>query len=166
MSDYGDGLCGMRIRDFDIKHGGDGIRIGEWIVYSDGATREPNPLGGLIEPHPDPRVRFPIRIKYQEELLRRAVGRFDDYKSKMARCARINLNERQCVTAPPCSEAEVVQILKTLQAQVKTCKGRLEEVRREFEENKPDWLRHHEAGHTEIRTLNENFLSALKTVEI
>ncbi len=66
-------LAAQRIQQFDTEHGDDGIVIGGWLIFSDGAKRETHNLHEpLMEPPKDQHEYESVRLQYQEEMLRRA----------------------------------------------------------------------------------------------
>jgi hypothetical protein len=66
-------LVSQRVRQFDTKHGDNGIAINGWLIFADGAKREAHNLqGSLMEPPKDPQECEKIQLHYQEEMLRRA----------------------------------------------------------------------------------------------
>jgi hypothetical protein len=58
------GVIQQRIDQFDVQHGNDGIQIGVWLVFSDGAQREWQQPGRMLEPPSDPAHLSEIKIRY------------------------------------------------------------------------------------------------------
>lgn len=69
-----------RIERF-VKEHGDYVCKNHWIYHHDGATRDLNALGPLIEPSRVPVEHFRNVLTYQEEKLRREIEAFDGLKA-------------------------------------------------------------------------------------
>lgn len=79
-------LAKLRCDQFDAKHGNDAVQLIQgWFYFSDGARRETNTLGVLIEPPENPFQRAKLIVAYHEFKLKLAVAAFDHQKKIMKR---------------------------------------------------------------------------------
>ncbi len=71
---------------FDEQHGKDEAILGEsgfWILFPDGARRELNTLGALIEPPEDELERLSAIQHYHDLLLHRAIAEFRNLRQQL-----------------------------------------------------------------------------------
>ena len=109
----------QRIKTFDAKHGGEAESEfdGYWVIYSDGAKRDANPLGPLSEPPENPRELAIAKVYFAELRLRRAVIEFDNTKKRFMDQAGLHHEHRRNV-----------RTLKKLQKVVQQRQGELAEA--------------------------------------
>lgn len=103
-----DSIVKQRVMAFHANHGAECSNDGAWHYYPDGAKRDVDPLGALVEP-PDPATpqgewdRAQNKLMFWKCKLNAAVNQFDD------------LNTRLAHTIPADPDAELA-VLKKLQA--------------------------------------------------
>ncbi len=154
----------QRVDQFDIKNGSDCINIdGFWLVYSNGAMRERNPLGALIDPPTDVHQRCKIQLRYHEKRLQRAVDAFDEHKQQLIAVAQVNLTDRH--SGPP-PDAANLEKLKDLQKTVRRCKRAVAAARQAVTDSTPDRVKTRDARSAENKSKNEQFISAVKSVQV
>jgi len=90
-----------RIDEFHARNGGDCVQFGEWIFYPNGASRELDPMGALIDPPKDDFERLSNALAYHRTRLAKAVKAFDSFKEQLAH--------------QPCGNGEEISRLKELQ---------------------------------------------------
>ncbi len=154
-----------RVREFHLRHEADAILINGWWYYGDGAQRDANILGPMIEPSPDPLERYKSQLIYREELLRRATADFNETKRQMVERAKFNLKESVAVPPPPCEIEQAQHHLKMLKARVSECQQAYDEARETLESVKPAWLREREAAAAANRERNEMFAAAVSGIQ-
>jgi hypothetical protein len=160
--DYG--AINQRLAEFDARHGAN-VCEEAWILFEDGAVREGNPMGPLMEPPSDPHQLAKRKERYHAVLLRRAVSAFEDRKRYYARAAKANLNQQWCAPVPVDAEAAAAE-LKALQAVVETCKRNHDQARAEVEKTVPASLKIRKEQDAANRKANETLLDRLKTIEV
>ena len=69
----------QRVEQFDAKHGASVYTDG-WVWFEDGAKREGNPMGPLLEQPANPVQRRQNIVRYYEILLDRKMREFDKLK--------------------------------------------------------------------------------------
>jgi hypothetical protein len=153
------------VEHFSKRHGDDAIEIDGWLVYSDGAMRERNPMGALREPPPEPYEACRLRVQYREAKLRRATRAFDERKTVLLRTAHANLSHPN-TQPPPCDVAAAKRELGTLRRAVLRCQADLDTARKEMEANKPAWMREREVSAATNRAQNEAFAAAIEAINI
>src|SRR4030042_4610839 len=86
-----DGLSpAQRCKKFDDAHG-DYVVIGHWIFYEDGAHREKNPYGPLVEPPENERECCQMIVQFAEAKLQLARDEFNNLKFELQqRCQQIS----------------------------------------------------------------------------
>jgi hypothetical protein len=156
----------QRIRQFNLANGSDGIQLRGWFVYSNGARRDTDPMGILSPPPADPRERVEIQTMYHEELLRRAVQAFDEFKQQMVANAKLNLNQTSQVPPPPCDQEAAVQKLLELQDVVRARQKTVETFKRRLEALRPAWQIAQQRQDQRNLESNANFVAALSEIEI
>jgi hypothetical protein len=160
--DYGS--VNHRIAQFDKRHG-ESIFYDHWIRFEDGAAREENPLGLLLDPPTDPWDRMK-RIEYFHRIkLARAVKAFDSRKKHYAESALAAMKDQ--FTGPPiASTAVAVAELKQLAGVVKAMKSTHDKAVAAVEAAKPQRLRDLEASNNANRQRQQELLTALDAVKI
>lgn len=132
----------MAVEQFDAKHGADAIRIDGWFLYSNGARREDSqPYGMLLDPPKDIRECGKWRIKYREELLRRATEKFNELRQRL-KTHIDNVRKYADSNSPPSPPTEAqFEALEDAKAVVVRSQRALERVRTEVKdayENQPE----------------------------
>jgi hypothetical protein len=152
-----------RLQQFDLKHGNNAIRIDGWLIYSDGAMRETNPLGALCEPPGNPYECCKIKVQYHEELLRRAVDEFNTTKHRfmLEASARLRYGDPS-----PISKREAVQTLTTLQATVKDRQRKLRIAQQRLDAVQPPALRARFNVEAENKQNTELLIEAISEIRI
>jgi len=79
MDEFG---IGARIAAFDRRNGGNPVQWGGWFFYLNGAQRDTDPLGPLIDPPSDEYDLLTNILSYHKARLRRAVQEFDAFKEQ------------------------------------------------------------------------------------
>ncbi len=161
MIDYGG--INQRIAAFDAQHG-DSVHEEGWILFADGAAREANPMGPLLEPPRDDWPRLKRILHYHEILLQRAVNAFNEQRHNLTLLAKNNLNLQNCGPAP--NIAEATSELKQLQKQVKAHRKAYAAALAAVEAAKPARLKELEEQNASNRAANEALLEALKGIEV
>ena len=69
----------QRLHEFDKSHGSF-VCVNEWLLFEDGARRERNPLGALIDPPKDLLKRAQNVVQFHQEKLNLAVAEFDLFR--------------------------------------------------------------------------------------
>lgn len=110
-----------RVRDFDQRNGGNPVSFKERLYYANGAQRDSDPLGALIDPPADEYARLSNILRYHQGRCAAAVREFDHLKEELE--------------ASGCPQPEGLDQLRRLQAivsernqAVNAAKARLEET--------------------------------------
>lgn len=164
MSEYldVDGI-NQRIAAFDKRHGAS-IYDDAWIRFEDGACREVNPLGSLLEPPTDPYDRARRRAVYHKIIFERALREFDNAKRNYRSVIHANLNSPVCGPAPECHDA--LSELNTLKAAALAAKAKYDKAQAAVEAAKPEATRAREQQDQINRESNQNLLNAIDNVEL
>lgn len=72
-----------RVREFDRLHGTP-AQLNDWLYFPDGATREVNPQGALIDPPQNDFERLQNVYRYHQARLAEAVRQFTNLKEALA----------------------------------------------------------------------------------
>ncbi|HWA25700.1 MAG TPA: hypothetical protein VG734_08575 [Lacunisphaera sp.] len=155
----------QRIAAFDKKNGGDGVEINGAIYYSNGAIRDTEPLGALIDPPRDPQERCKIQLSYWQELQRRAVAEFDEVKSQYLTNAKVGLTEA-FTPALPWTEAQAVKKLTELRDNVRELQKRVTAARAELKRNTPQEVLDRRAHFSAARQMATAFVEAVESIKI
>jgi len=147
-------------------HGGQAraILIGTWFVYPDGAMRENNPMGVLMEPPADEEERLRLVVQYCEQHVREARDAFFALKNDLAQRAKANVRQQQFAAMPP-SDEELAR-LSQLRGIAASWAVELDEARKRLADAKPDWRRQQEAIAAQNQQQNEAFLAKLDTIQL
>src|SRR5437867_3730608 len=81
------GSVKQRIQSFDQRHGGREASVqssGGWIYYRDGAKREAQPLGALVDPPTDSYELAQAVLNYYQASLARATTQFHELKEALS----------------------------------------------------------------------------------
>ena len=158
---YGNSVT-ERIQTFHRMHGNCIISKG-WVYFEDGAVRENNPYGPLIEPSNDPHERAKKVLFYYKLKLQEAVCEFDNHKTAL----RIQANAgAQSNPAPPPPSQEALDHLKELRDQVKKLKDSVEKAEWDVENTLPEDLKRRRSESAKNRQDNQNFVSLLNEISI
>jgi hypothetical protein len=138
-----------RVAEFDEVNGNDCIEIGDMLVFSNGACRDRDPLGQLIDPPNNEYERCRQVVRYWETRMQRAKDSFDGLKEHVVTQSKAALAERHA-PEPVADAAQTVERLTELKAEVKSCHFQLQKARKALEVSEPN-ARHAQAA----RSLNE-----------
>ena len=152
-------------RDFDERQNCEKILHNGYWLFSNGAVREGNTLGRLMGPPDDPRERARKIIVYYEVQKNRATMEFDNLKNNYMRHTKAKLNNR-FVGSPPKITSEAVRELKELQAKIVQYQKGLDAAREQLEKSKPPRVRQREELSDKNRQECEQFVDAIKQIEI
>ncbi|MCE9530984.1 MAG: hypothetical protein K8T89_07655 [Planctomycetes bacterium] len=148
-------LVMSRVKQFEIQHGDDAVFIGGWFVFSDGAMRERNPEGALMDPPSNPRECCKIKLDYQTKRLEQAISAFEELQAAL----RVKTDEAvkwanaKAPPAPPTDQD--IQELKRLQGVVKQRRKIWEQARADYDASVPKQIQergNRAVGHQERAT--------------
>lgn len=154
----------QRIKQFNNAHG-NFVVSGSWIYFEDGACREVNPLGALMDTPTDARTRAKKICYYWTVKLALAAAEFDHYKNQHLGHA-INTRREKIASAPIAERKEVTKHLRSLRKKVKTIAAKLEEARAGLEEFKPKRQIEIEKMDEQNRQTAETLIDELASIEI
>ncbi len=153
-----------RVAAFNKRHGAS-VAYGEWILFEDGARREQNPLGALIEPPDIPWDRAKRIAQYHAIILDAAVKAFDRKRRYYMECAQGSLNQPFC--PPAAVDAAVAGAeLRTLQAKVKEAKAAHDKATAAVEAAKPAYFREREQDNAANRAANQALMEQLSKITV
>lgn len=162
MDMYGEGTANQRAAVFDKMHGGleNAVHDATWNYYADGAVREINPAGVLMEPPENPRERQNKIVYFHKLRVAKAVRRFDTVKAEF----------RENPTTYTKWE-ENLEDLKALQEEVQTFQKDLETAQEALRRLTPGYRTPEEEAETarrnaDIAAAKSNYLSALDAIQI
>jgi hypothetical protein len=118
-------LAKQRVEQFHAKHGAECYELDGWLWYPNGARREVDLMGALVEPE-DIRVSMtPDRLQYDL-----AIAKLKFYQAKLATAVRqfTDLQEH-LYFFPPADANEEAAAIKKVEALKKVVEARNEEVR-------------------------------------
>lgn len=143
-----------QVQAFDRRQGGNSITIGGWKVYANGARRDVNWMGALIDPPKEDLERWPIQMQYHQKLQDTATKEFIALKSHL----------KALVMNGGSPDGSQIDQLATLQKQVFKHRKDAEEFQEKIN-NHPITKRRHQLREEDeaIRTM---FLSKIDSVEI
>jgi hypothetical protein len=127
----------QRVKQFDEKHGSDYLRVGVWLIYSDGAYREVNPLGLLAEPPADAYERCKLQVQYREEALRQTAAAFKELKEVLTRQTEEAVRWANSNAPPAPPKPEDLQRLRALRGKVAMRQVELNEARQALLDARP-----------------------------
>jgi hypothetical protein len=151
----------QRLTHFHKQNGADCIKIGNWLVYSNGARRDVDPYGLLIAPPHDAYESSQIQLQYREELLQQSVEAFAEKKQQLTWLAE---NNHRSGYGPP-SESEMDE-LKRLQNVVRSRQRKVKAARDRVTASKPERLRRNDAATGEARQAIDRFKARLAGIKI
>lgn len=149
-----------RVEQFDNYHG-ESIMIGSWIYFHDGARREAFSYGLLQDVPANNFERCQNIVRYREQRLRRATAAFEKLREVLHHRAK-NAFANAMSPPPPASLVE----LKTLKREVAKCERELIAARSELEKHKPPHLQRLSASASHNRQASEEFLTAMKSIDV
>jgi hypothetical protein len=148
-----------RIQQFDLAHGDDPVRVDDrWLLFEDGAHREVNAYGALIDPPADNKKRLQLIVRYHEEKVKRAQTRFDNERIQVKGRANEALRNGWGI-----SDSELTEV-KRLQVQLQEAKKKLDTARKDLDEQCPE-IKKQESQRAENRAQVEEFLSKLESIK-
>lgn len=164
MNDYLDtGGVNARIAAFDKSHGASVYHDG-WIRFVDGAYREANPLGLMVDPPTEPYELAKRKSHYHKIVFERAVRAFDQAKNNLRMMAQNNLASHICGPAPMTEQATAD--LKRLQQAAKAAKVNHDKAVAAVEASKPAYMRANEQTQLENQQRNRELLSRINEIEL
>jgi hypothetical protein len=149
MIDYDS--VGSRVRAFDERHG-DYVVFNGWIYFQDGAVREINPMGPLIEPPENAVKRQEKIVWFWQKKTELAIEEFTVRKRSMLVFVRAHINTKYAV---PGRDAEQVQILKNLRKKVVAANTCLDLAKAKLKELQPNVERDERAHAEDLQKLAE-----------
>lgn len=147
-------MANQTAKNFDIRNGRDAVQLNGWLVFSNGAMREVNPMGALIDPPEDKYERAKIQVRYREALYRKAVDDFNTLRQALIANAEFG------------SAKEAVAQLKDARKIVKQRQIALKQARDRMEAATPEALRDAERADAQNRDETEAYLSAINEIKI
>lgn len=161
--DYG--AVNQRIAEFDKRHGASVYDEG-WIRFEDGAVRESNPLGLMMEPPDDHWERSKRKLIHRKIVFQRALRAFDERRQHYISHTRANLNNQQ-FCGPALVAAEVAETeLAELKQAVRAAQEGLARAEAEVEANKPQRLKELAQESLRNRQSNEHLLDRVQRIEL
>jgi len=165
VEDFDAASPAQRVKAFDAYHGGDeAIRVGEEVLFPDGAKREANPLGLLDDGPTDPHLRAKRILRYHEIRLRRAVRDFENERDGMIALAKSHLQSSRTPEPPPAEET--VERLKQLRRAVRLRQKAVHEAREHAEGMKPAELTAREEADSANKEATETLLTEIEQIKI
>jgi hypothetical protein len=158
------GSVNARIKEFDIRHGDNPVCLNSaWLLFEDGAKRETNPLGPLVEPPEDSWQRSQAVARYWEVKTQLAVEEFNNLRQNLL--AHCKTMAGQKISAPPPSEQELARLI-TLKKKVHKYQRQLHEALENVEASKPEGLKQKEEMYEENRQANLAYLNRVSEIEV
>jgi hypothetical protein len=130
-----------RVAAFDKLHEeqGPGLRSGAWIVFPDGARREVNPMGALIDPPREEIDRMRARTVYLKIRFEQANSEFNRRKHEIEAVLRSNLSAPGVSNTPASvDEAALVKELEQLRDKAREAHEELRLAQDEIVERMPE----------------------------
>lgn len=156
-----------RVKAFDAQHSSEArppVFEDGWVIFSDGACRDGNPLGALKEPPTDDWQRLKRIALYWKVSLRHATRKFNEMKDPLVRGAQAQVAARNAGEPPPVAEAE--RKLRLLRRVVKRAQRHLAKALAAVEDAKPPGVREQEARFAANRTANQDLLNRIGKIGI
>lgn len=164
MIDYGS--VKQVIEEFDKKHGSDCVCWNGWLLYSDGATRERNPLGALCDVPRDPQEAARLKLKFVEIRTQLARDEFNNLKNNLQSHCQVLVSQGVCSNPLSPPSASTVASLKELRKKVLLWQGKLTAARKNLEANKPEYLKQQEKACELNRQKNAEIMSEIESIKI
>lgn len=114
------------IEAFDKANGGDPVRVDDFLYFKNGARREVNPYGALLDPPSDEFKRLKVVEAYWETRLNKAINEFANAKQEYISAAR---SGAQSGERPPCSPKTAEEHLTKLSQQARQLQKMLNQTR-------------------------------------
>ncbi len=153
-----------RVAEFDAQHGASVAEDG-WILFEDGAAREANPMGALVDPPTKPWELAKRVLHYRDVCLKQAVAEFSQRKTYLLKAAAHNLKERLC-GPPPADIAEAEAGLKQMQAKVRKCQKAYDAALKAVEDARPERLRQFLERDATNRSANQALIDRIDKIEV
>lgn len=151
------------VKEFDRRHGECSVVVGGERLYPNGARRDVEPLGVMIEPPESDFQCLKLKVRYWQTLVDEAVQVFYDAKRDLLQAAK-GLSDRGF--GPPELEEETTK-LEQLQTIVKGRKRHLEEAKAELEKTpEAQRARQAEIQAAENRASCAEFIDVIKTFQV
>ena len=164
MTEFMDtGVVNGRNAAFDRQHGAS-VFIDGWFVYADGATRERDQFGLMMDPPADPWERARKISLHHRVIYERALKEFDEARHGYRILINNNLKMRVCGPAPAVDEA--IAELKRLRNTAKRAKDNYDKALAAVEAARPKEDRAAERVDQLNRNDNEDLLAAIEKVEL
>lgn len=160
------GSVKQRIEQFDTKNGDDAICIDGWLLFSNGAMRELNPLGALIDPPEDAIKRSRNIVRYRHELVQRAENEFKELKRQLLQQAQLSVQHAAANTPPPPPSNADLEKLKRLQELVQERRRQFADAREQLKNDMPEAMKEREARAVNIRESGMRLITALEGIKI
>lgn len=127
------------INEFDARHGGPSVAVqstnGTWLLYPDGARRETNPYGRLIDPPSAEMLQFYPYNGNQDRLDREALDcRIDYWEAKVHHLVKAHEQLRNSMMGNDYSDDQLKELERLMDA-VKVARQALDELKDERSEN-------------------------------
>jgi len=162
------GGINARIKEFHEQNGGSANCVmldDDWVIYANGAARERNPYGALMDPPADPLERAKRIVAYWQKKYDLALEEFDTFKNNHLGHAKTALKEK--VVPAMLAEAEdVAAQLKQLKKKVTHCKKQLHAAEEELQKYKPARLRELEEMSERNRLAAKQMIEQLSRIKI
>ena len=149
------------IRDFHKRHGADQINVDGWLLWPNGAMREANAYGALIDPPADPWECAKKVLWYWTCRLKRAVADFDAAKANLRAVAAARMRDGG---DPP--DADQLKNLKALKAEVERVRAQHAKAHDAERAAIPADIRAHWAQREKNQKAAQDFLSAVNEVTV
>jgi hypothetical protein len=130
-----------RLEVFHEENGGDCVLVNGWYVYSNGARRDENPVGALIDPPADPFERAKLQVAYHSMKVNAAVKKLIERQDHWRNHALCIEKGTQANDLGPYKLAEIASELEALKQEVEKRRGPLAEAQALMEANAPQWYR-------------------------
>lgn len=153
-----------RVAAFDEENGGDGITYNGWIIYSNGAMREQNPLGMLASPPSNSRECKELILKYWTVSYERSMKAFNEKRSLYIRHAKAEM--RNAISAPPPDKNEVISELELLKSKAIASRVKMEHAQESFRASKPEWIQERENMNASNKVANQSLLEAVNLIKL
>lgn len=153
----------QRVDKFDLEHGMDAIVVEGWLLFSDGAMREPNPIGVMKGKPRDEYKCAKLQVRYWEAKLSLAVEEFSTLKRNLLNRTKAGLNQKYC---PPPPSPEAITKLKELKEKVEHLSTKLQDAEDNLENSKPEDMIRREAIDEDNRNKSAEFVGMIQDIEV
>ncbi len=132
-----------------------------WILYSDGAYREVNPMGRMSDGPRDPFERQKRIVHYHELVLRRVTEEFHRFRRNLGGHANSILT-----TGMGHIRDEAIEQLKKLQETVRQKQKTLEAAKADLDATMPEDTRRAKAADASNRERTQHQLEEIKSIKV